>query len=257
MNNSTVGIILTVPHSYPDPEGRSKESHLSDYAAASVATSLYTKIARIPYVIVDPPISADVNRSVCDLNRRNCGTDFHDKIENQIRRLSRLGLEHGIWLFDIHSFSQEPNRPACYAIMNHTPTPQIRSFEESIQRHTGMNLMEGGTNYIINSYGQTMLNGQSLLFEFSEAKDTTSCVQGIVDTIREFFLPKSHSVEHIQITHEFFPSLVQSDGSISFSRVAGNKWAISVQGKRECEHTFDLFILLSSIKNGILLCPNC
>ena len=194
-------VIITVPHAVC-PTSKNPKKHECDYRALDVA-NLLVKILRKKKINFKL-IKSEVVRSVVDLNRakpdlksyNHFSINEWDKFQNAIHNVITENQKKKILLLDIHSFDNinafcKKGTDNCYITIldiYNKPRIKLRRFAETFGLPFTVNIAPGGTNYIINTYGNINVNIPlstkiyPILLEFFE--DHTSLTD---ETINMFF----------------------------------------------------------------------
>jgi hypothetical protein len=194
-------VIITVPHAVC-PTSKNPKKHECDFRALDVA-NLLVKILRKKKINFKL-IKSQVVRSVVDLNRAKPDLKLYNdfsinewnKFQNAIHRTIIENQKKKILLLDIHSFDNinafcKKGTDNCYITIldiYNKPRIKLRRFAETVGLPFTVNIAPGGTNYIINTYGNINVNIPlstkiyPILLEFFE--DYTSLTN---ETINMFF----------------------------------------------------------------------
>lgn len=182
-------VIITVPHAVC-PTNKNPKKHECDFRALDIA-NLLVKMLRKKKISFKL-IKSEVVRSVVDLNRAKPDLKSYnhfsikewDKFQDAIYNTITENSKKNILLLDIHSFDNinafcKKGFNDCYItildIYKKTRL-KLRKFTETLEFPFTVNVAPGGTNYVVNTYGNInipmSINIYPILIEFFEDQDS-------------------------------------------------------------------------------------
>jgi hypothetical protein len=185
-------VLVTVPHAVCPKTPKKTNEHLCDYRSKKVAQILerILKSNSIPYRIITSSVlrsNVDVNR---DIKQQSINKDsvswkiFNTKIQDTINANS----QKNILLLDLHSFDKidsfcKKGETDCFITIldiYNKKRIEIYDFAKVLSKYLNftVNVGKGGTNYIINTYGNINVSNNKIVYpmllEFFEDNTLTN-----------------------------------------------------------------------------------
>jgi N-formylglutamate amidohydrolase len=217
MNKNNFFVLVTVPHAECpvklDIDSRKK--HVCDFRASKIADLLGKQMntQKISYQI----IKSNVLRSVVDMNRDEAdllNSDNNnatakkewDSFQDQIKTAILENSSKDILLLDLHSFDKidsfckDKSKTNCYITIldiQKQRRQELYDFATKVSQQLGFTvyMTNGGSNYIINTYGNIQVKRPNslypILLEFFENKTelTDHKIEEFFEKLLEWFTP--------------------------------------------------------------------
>jgi N-formylglutamate amidohydrolase len=217
MNKNNFFVLVTVPHAECpvklDIDSRKK--HVCDFRASKIADLLGKQMntQKISYQI----IKSNVLRSVVDMNRDEAdllNSDNNnatakkewDSFQDQIKTAILENSSKDILLLDLHSFDKidsfckDKSKTDCYITIldiQKQRRQELYDFATKVSQQLGFTvyMTNGGSNYIINTYGNIQVKRPNslypILLEFFENKTelTDHKIEEFFEKLLEWFTP--------------------------------------------------------------------
>ena len=215
MNKNDFFVLVTVPHAECPVklENDSRKKHVCDFRASKIADLLGKQMIRQKFS--HQIIKSNVLRSVVDMNRDkpdllnpdNNAKEEWDSFQNQITAAILKNSSKDILLLDLHSFDKidsfckDKSKTNCYITIldiQKQRRQELYDFATKVSEQLGFTvyMTSGGSNYIINTYGNIQVKRPNslypILLEFfeNETKLTNDEIEEFFKKLLEWFQSK-------------------------------------------------------------------
>jgi len=220
MNKNDFFVLVTVPHAEcPVKLGvDNRKKHVCDFRASKIADLLGKQMIR--QKISHQIIKSNVLRSVVDMNRDkpdllnpdNNAKEEWDSFQDQITAAILKNSSKNIILIDVHSFGKidsfckDKSKTDCYITIldiQKQRRQELYDFATNVSQQLGFTvyMTSGGSNYIINTYGNIQVKRPNslypILLEFfeNETELTDHKIEEFFEKLLEWFQSKLNQIK--------------------------------------------------------------
>ena len=220
MNKHDFFVLVTVPHAEcPVKLGvDNRKKHVCDFRASKIADLLGKQMIR--QKISHQIIKSNVLRSVVDMNRDkpdllnpdNNAKEEWDSFQDQITAAILKNSSKNIILIDVHSFGKidsfckDKSKTDCYITIldiQKQRRQELYDFATNVSQQLGFTvyMTSGGSNYIINTYGNIQVKRPNslypILLEFfeNETELTDHKIEEFFEKLLEWFQSKLNQIK--------------------------------------------------------------